>query len=255
MEHSFINWIIMGYEALLKKWFHSYLSGQCQTTQADGKILKKEKVVCGVPQGSVLGPLLFLLYINDIQTSSKKFDFFLFADDTNLIVADKNSKSLESIVNTELDNVCGWLLANKLSLNIDKSNFVIFHPYRGKTKIDIHLKLFDNENKTMKKLERKSFVKCLGVMIDNNLPWKFHVDYIALGIIYNYPPKGRWIVVDIYRDAKRRGIYPPLLTDPEGESCFSIYQIRWIKKCCFNFLFWNFRETTRHFSFRSQSSE
>ena len=69
---------------------------------------------------------------------------------------------------------------------------------------------------------------------------------------YNYPPKARWIVVDIYRDAKRRGIYPPLFTDPEGDSCFS--KIRWIKKCCFNF-FWNFRETTRHFSFRSQNSE
>ena len=48
-------------------------------------------------------------------------------------------------------------------------------------------------------------------------------------ILYNFPPKGRWIVVDIYRDAKRRGIYPPLFTEPEGDSCFSIYQIRWIK--------------------------
>ena len=77
-----------------------------------------------------------------------------------------------------------------------------------------------------------------------------------VGLIYNYPPKGRWIVVDIYRDAKRRGTYPPLFTDPEGDSCFSIYQIRWI---CFingyNFFFWNFRETTRHFSLRSQNSE
>ena len=50
-------------------------------------------------------------------------------------------------------------------------------------------------------------------------------------------------------------IYPPLFTDPEGDSCFSIYQIRWIKKRFFNFFFWNFRETTRHFSFRSQNSE
>ena len=74
-------------------------------------------------------------------------------------------------------------------------------------------------------------------------------------IIYNYPPKGRWIVVDIYRDAKGRGIYPPLLTDSEGNSCFSLYQIRSINKCCFNFFFWNFGETTRYFSFRSQNSE
>ena len=54
--------------------------------------------------------------------------------------------------------------------------------------------------------------------------------FISLEIVYNYPPKGRWIVLDIYRDAKRRGINPLLFTDPEGDSCFSIYQIRWIKK-------------------------
>ena len=77
----------------------------------------------------------------------------------------------------------------------------------------------------------------------------------SIRIIYNYPPKGRCIEVDIYRDGKRRGIYPSLLTDPEGDSCFSIYQIRWIKKRFFNFFFWNFRETTRQFSLRSQNSE
>ena len=74
-------------------------------------------------------------------------------------------------------------------------------------------------------------------------------------LISNYPPKGWWIVVDIYRGAKRRVIYPPLFTDLEGDSCFSIYQIRWIKKCFFNIFFWNFRETTCHFSLRSQNSE
>ena len=79
--------------------------------------------------------------------------------------------------------------------------------------------------------------------------------YVEPQPIYNYPPMGRWIVVDIYPDAKRRSIHPPLFTDPEGYSCFSIYQIRWIKKCFFNFFFWNFRETTRHFSLRSQNSE
>ena len=81
--------------------------------------------------------------------------------------------------------------------------------------------------------------------------WKDH----TLKIIYNYPPKGRWIVVDIYRDAKCWGIYPPLFTDSEGDSSFSIYQIRWIKKRFFNFFFPNFREMTRHFSLRSQNSE
>ena len=109
----------------------------------------------------------------------------LFADDTNLLFADKNLKTFESIVNTELDNVCDRLLANKLTLNIDKSNFVLFHPYQRKIEIDIHLKVFDNENKMMKQLERKSFVKYLGVMIDNNLSRNFHVDYIALSALFH----------------------------------------------------------------------
>ena len=99
-----------------------------------------------------------------------------------LFVDKKNLKTLESIVNTEPDNVCDWLSANKLTLNIDKSNFVIFNRHQRKIKINIHLKVFDNENKLMEQLERKSFVKYLGVMIDRNLSWKFHVDYIGLKI-------------------------------------------------------------------------
>ena len=83
------------------------------------------------------------------------------------------------------------------------------------------------------------------------------VHYRHCLILYNYPSKGRKIVVDIilYQDAKHWGVYPPLFTDLEGDSCFSIYQIRWIKKCFFNFFFWNFREMTCHFSLHSQNSE
>ena len=62
-------------------------------------------------------------------------------------------------------------------------------------------------------------------------------------------------MVDIYLDTKRQGVYPPLFTDPEGDSCFSIYLIIWIKKRFFNFFFENFRETTHHFSLGSQNSE
>ena len=139
-------------------------------------------MICGVPQGSVVGPLLFLLYINDIKVSSKKFDFFLFADDTNLLFADKNVKSLEAIVNKELENVCDWLLAKRLTLNIDKSNYVLFHPHQRKTGTDINLRVYDNEHKLLKQLEHKTYVKYLGVLIDKNLSWKYHIDFIALKI-------------------------------------------------------------------------
>ena len=75
-------------------------------------------VICSVPQGSVLGPLLFLLHVNDIQISFNKLNFYLFADDTNILYANKNLKSVELIVNQELRKLYVWLTANKLILNI-----------------------------------------------------------------------------------------------------------------------------------------
>ena len=72
------------------------------------------------------------IYINDIHNASDKLRFYLFADNTNLLYSDKNLKSLETAVNEELINVCDWLTSNKLSLNVKKTNFVIFHPYQKK---------------------------------------------------------------------------------------------------------------------------
>ena len=85
-------------------------------------------ITCGVPQGSILGPLLFLLYINDISSVSSILFSILFADDTTLFYSSKNLQELSDVINNELSMMMEWLNANRLSLNIDKTNFMIFRP-------------------------------------------------------------------------------------------------------------------------------
>ena len=122
-----------GIRGIVNDWFTSYLVGRKQIVEIGSRNKSsKEILLFGVPQGSILGPLLFLIYVNDICNSCNELKFYLFADDTNLLYADKNIKSLESTVNKELYKVYTWLTANKLSLNIKKSNFVIFRARQKK---------------------------------------------------------------------------------------------------------------------------
>ena len=98
--------------------------------------------------------------------ASDKLTLYLFADDFNLLYADKNLKSLETIVNCELFKVVDWLIANKLFLNIKKTNDIIFHPYQKPINFNIRVKAYDSRTKTFFDLERKDHVKYLGVLID-----------------------------------------------------------------------------------------
>ena len=100
-----------GIRGIINEWFSSYLLGCSQVTEIDSNLSTINKISCGVPQGSVLRPLLFLIYINDFHNSLAKFSFYLFADDTNLLYADKNLKSLEKTLNNELVRVSDWLNA------------------------------------------------------------------------------------------------------------------------------------------------
>ena len=141
-------------------WFKKYLNNREQFTSINKTHSDKKNISCGIPQGSVLGPLLFLIYINDLPNVSKKLYSILFADDTWQI----------------------WFASNKLTLNIEKSHYVIFHRARLKqSNINITLSNIS--------LERVTFTKFLGVIIDEKLSFTRHISYIknkiskAMGII------------------------------------------------------------------------
>ena len=115
-----------GVRGIPLQWFWSYLSGRKQHVSVAGNLSETLEISCGVPQGSVLGPLLFLLYINDLPNISKKLTFFLFVDDTNIYYESSSVLDIQKSVNRELRNIRKWLESNHLALNLDKTSFVIF---------------------------------------------------------------------------------------------------------------------------------
>ena len=165
-----------GIRGLAKEWFISYLHNKKQFTSIGNTNSEELPISCGVPQGSVLGPLLFLLFINDFKNCTSSLDLHLFADDSNFFFSHKNLAQLEMIINVELVHVQTWLSTNKLSLNIDKSNYVFFHPPQKKVNISIKLNINDTS------LKEKPCIKYLGIMLDSNLNWKSHVNCISTKI-------------------------------------------------------------------------
>ena len=150
-----------------------------------------DKVVCGVPQGSNLGPLLFLIYINDMNKAIKHSSVYHFADDTNLLYSHKNPKTLKNKVNQDLKLLYEWLCANRLSLNVGKTEFMIFRPPRKSIIDRVVLTL----NRT--KIYESTKIKYLGIILDSRLTWKEHIEELAkklnrsIGILYktrNYCP-------------------------------------------------------------------
>ena len=108
------------------RWFLSYLSKCKQFVSVNGSPSDYLKVSCGVPQGSVLGPLLFVIYINDLPSVSKVLSFYVFADDTNIFYSSRDLFTLQKVMNRELKKVKKWLDANQLALNIDKLCYFSF---------------------------------------------------------------------------------------------------------------------------------
>ena len=116
----------------------------------------------------MLGPLLFLININDLPSLSSKLSFYLFADDTNIYFELDSLNTLQKVVNKELKHVKKWLDANKLALNVDKTNVVIFHSAQNPLNESINIKIVYRYVKQVK------YVKFLGLLFDGNLSWKYH---------------------------------------------------------------------------------
>ena len=153
-------------------WFKTYLSCRTQYVTYDGSESNRQMIKCGVPQGSILGPLLFLIYINDLCTVCKNTIPVLFADDTNLFSSGINATGIQDGVNHDLAIITKWLKANKLSLNIKKTYYMCFQQ-KNKVKPDISLKI-DGEI-----IAEVTTSKFLGVIIDDKLNWKDHVSFVC----------------------------------------------------------------------------
>ena len=129
----------------------------------------------GVPQGSVLGPKLIIIYMNDICNVSKVFKFILFADDTNLFYCDSNSNELNRRTNTELSKLHVWFVVNRLSVNVTKTNYMMFGNFKLNNSISIKI------NKEA--LDKVEVTTCLGILISDKLMWKNHISLVKSKLV------------------------------------------------------------------------
>ena len=157
----------IGVRGIALKWVASYLNNRKQYVSFLNENSSYADVVCGVPQGSILGPLLFILYINDICNILNYFGFTLFADDTTIVSAHHNIDILFSQANIELTKLFNWLCLNKLSLNIDKTSYILFSNKQDDPKNTINI---DSIN-----IKRVFSNKFLGVTIDHKFSWKTQI--------------------------------------------------------------------------------
>lgn len=170
-----------GIRGLALKWFESYLSNRRQVVEiqhmnSDGIKLQfrsdEANIWCGVPQGSILGPTLFLIYINDLIDNVPKANFTLFADDTSIIVFDNDLNELQKKADFVISCLYEWIYSNNLYLNIDKTNIILFRTnYISRKECSLIT--------SVGIISQVESTKFLGIFIDDLLNWKTHINYIT----------------------------------------------------------------------------
>ena len=172
-------------------WFKNYLQNRKQYLILNKYETSFGSVKCGVPQGSILGPLLFLIYVNDFCNASDILDPIMFADDTNLFLSHQNINILFNKFNEELQKIEIWFKANKLSLNSKKTKYALFHKSSAKDDLPLKLPILKISGK---KIERETAINFLVVMLDENITWEKHICTIEstlaknIGLLYRAKP-------------------------------------------------------------------
>ena len=167
-----------GIRGLANDWFKNYLSCRQQYVDIDGITSHQVKIQIGVPQGSILGPLLFLLYVNDIGNSCHG-RILSFADDTTLITSSSNLNELFTNANVYINNLYEWFCSNRLSLNANKTKYIVLRPRHTRedlSQYNIHIGNTQLSRIGNDCLEKSS--KFLGMHLDENLTWKMHMNEI-----------------------------------------------------------------------------
>ena len=157
---------IFGIRGVANKWIESYLTNRSQFVYIDSHVSKNLPVRCGVPQGSILGPLLFLIYINDISNSTTE-NILSFADDTTVFLSDTDPTNLFNRANASLEAIFNWFCANKLSLNATKTQYMVMQPTTKNRDISSHSLTINNVI-----LSQATSCKFLGITIDESFSWK-----------------------------------------------------------------------------------
>ena len=152
-------------------WFRNYISGRSQYVSYYDLNSASRDVTCGVPQGSVLGPLLFIIYTNDLPKSLSHSKSILFADDTTIYSTSQSPSTTQTNIENDMCALSDWFCANKLSLNAQKTNFMVFSPKNKPTNITS----LNLENQIIQKVNSAKF---LGIFIDDELKWSVHINHV-----------------------------------------------------------------------------